>query len=272
MFPCDIITIEDLTVRRSKRRQQQQPRQKHHPTSSRASHVTEKPIENTSGLKILQHLYDSLSILDTIHAPETTTSTDTLFQPANRQQQQPIQSKRQAMTFVEKTELLLSLRPRAENVPQITKSFLRRHAVTMETLCRIGVPVTDLWNAGIVRCYDDLLDLDFKLRDLTVEPTCFSVNHMYTLFKLTARDLNVTVVDLLECNFSPADLMNMAFSLATTIDEGGIHARHLAQLKYSPQDLRLLGVDASHLARLGINAKTAYSLMGWSPTQLNVFK
>jgi hypothetical protein len=280
MFPCHLVTTSDLTVRRRRRRKAPTNGNKTVTTKRPGNQRTrmEQPLEQTAGLKILTHLYDKLSITDTIYQPEPVQlPVDTFFQGDGsrrqppRQQQQSLQQ-RQELTLLEKTELLLKLRPVPENIPQITKSFLRRWGLTMRTLCELGVALTDLYKAGIVQCYQDLLDLDFRLRDLTIDSACLSPNHMYTLFQMTGRDLNITVVDLLECRFTAAELTNMDFSLPHMIEANGIKAQHLRLLGYTPQDLRLLGVDGQHLKQLGITDRTAYQLMGWAPTQVNVFK
>ena len=298
MFPCELLPNTALIVRTRKiHKQNRKPDERHHSnkaynsvTTTRTTSVDQE-LEESSGLAILKYLYDKYSFFDDIPRFESTPSTlaiDSYFQGGYGGGIQQHQTKNDkcvtsgVMSMGEKVAFLQSVKPVRENIPRITLQFLAKHHFTIAILVReCGVPMANLKKAGILTSLADLMALDFQLTDLTnltgnIE--CFNVGHLKQLFKTNAAKLRdegpgFDLLLLIECQFAPADLEMLEFSLPQLIEDGGVAPRYFAQLPYSPETLITMGLDRTHLRMLGLSsANAAQAIMGWTPRQFNLFQ
>lgn len=282
MYPSDLVPISLLTSKRvcaspvpttinleSKNSPHLPSLAPNSPLMPRSSRTE---LNENSGIAILDYVFNGHSLLaepntteDPLYRHNAPTPTDTFFALPTFQQKES--------SLLDRGKALLNLWPSSQNARAIDKGFLMHHGLTIEGLikhCR--VPIIDLWEAGIVLDYNDLCDLQFKPSDLTVARELFNVNHIMQFFKQNARTLELDIVQLAQCRFSPAELSALEFSLPDMIeckndwkDSDGIRARHLKALGYSLRDLVTLGVTRLHLNKLGLYTAQEMREMGWDP-------
>ena len=276
MFPCDVLPTSELRIEL----QQKNIASTSTGGSGSSPLLTVRPvsvplpstfqpqqIEESSGLAILNYLYDREKLFEARqHLPITVEPyADSFlgFMKRNTSISSSSNNNREPGLF-ERAGLIASLYPSKTNLAQINKRFLMQHQMTINELLTVcEVPITDLWKAGITRCYRDLQDLKFQMRDLTVNKECFKADHMVQLFQMNARTLAIDLEDLLVCKFTPAELVTLQFSLPDMIEQGQIRAQHLKPIGYSLEDLILLGFSREHLKMLNIGPQLARDLR-WS--------
>jgi hypothetical protein len=135
--------------------------------------------------------------------------------------------------------------------------------------------MTDLKLADIITTFKDLKDLNFKPSDLVIDRTLFDVNKMDILFKTYYKSsknkdgITMTVVDLLENNFTSFELRTLRFPLDDFIENGKINSKQLLQLNFKLDELESLGFTKTHLKILNITSKDAIDTFKWSKKQLN---
>ena len=174
-------------------------------------------------------------------------------------------------TLIEKGISLLNLYPKKDNIRFIDKMFLVRHGLSITVLiteCKVGI--TNLKAAGILSTYQDLCDLGFSLKDLVIDRELFGVNHIVQLYDMDATSLGIHVHNLIECRFSPAELMTLGLSIPDMIEEKGITARHIHLIGYSLANLRQLGVTKEHMRQLGITYPMAVNVFKWDHREWNM--
>ncbi len=158
--------------------------------------------------------------------------------------------------------------------PPLTLDVLVANRVSLYALlteCRVSV--TNLHAAGILRSFDDLLALKFKVKDLVRKRELFDAGKLPMLFNVTFQSMRqqgclFRLRDLHECGFFPGELETLGVSLDTMICEDHVTADQLIELNWSLDDLQRLGFGVEHLDQLKITQKLALAPFpvgfGWS--------
>ena len=79
----------------------------------------------------------------------------------------------------------------------INKEVLKNNDITIEVLiteCRVSI--TDLYVAGILTHFDDLIELGFKATDLMLNTELFSCSSLVRLFKVNHDDMKLKRVEI----------------------------------------------------------------------------
>jgi hypothetical protein len=158
------------------------------------------------------------------------------------------------------------------NMKNINKEVLINNGITISNLiedCRVSI--TDLYVAGILTSFDDLIDLGFKPTDLTLNTELFNCASLVRLFKVNHNDMKAKRVEidleaLMVGGFCSNDLEVIKFSIAPMIESGHIANKQLWALKYSFNDLLSLGLNKAHVSKLDISARRAVKRVedgGW---------
>lgn len=304
LFPCDIISNNQLEVKFTIKKKKQQAKTTSIPISIPTTITSTTSIQSknktntclldtTSGIAILKHIYDGLSLFDNEQTPISLSSNTRGYLPNHVNDTSYIsdsfvalplssndtrkRNKQEDMNLIEKGKILFNLRPVEENIKYINKNLLMKYNVTINVLIKVcEVPITNLKIAGIINNFDDLCDLGFQLSDLTWNGNreLFNVGHIQQIFNMNytsikSSRLGFDLEDLIHSKFAPAELITLEFSLADMIEEGGISARHFLLLEYRPNELSKLGLSKQHLKKLNININYAVSTLKWSPKEFN---
>jgi len=150
------------------------------------------------------------------------------------------------------------------NGKMINKEVLIENNITVEVLVgKIGVSITDFYVANILTTFDDLVEIGFKLTDLTLDRDYFSCDVLKTLYRVNCNDMkarwNITfdLETLMLGHFYTGELYALDFSIDSLIMSGGIARAQLRNLNYSVEGLKSIGFTKTHLDKLGIKAKRA---------------
>lgn len=171
--------------------------------------------------------------------------------------------------------------------PPLTLEILMLNNVSVRALidvCR--VPMTNLYDAGVVSSFRDLQDLHFHPRDLLRKRELFQASALPQLFKtsfsgMRSQNCAFGLGDLKEqvfkatkgrrerkAKFYSSELEALSVSLDSIIREDAVTARDLIELNYELPDLERLGFEREHLTLLGITRKQALEPwpagFGWS--------
>lgn len=152
----------------------------------------------------------------------------------------------------------------------ITLDWLLARNVTLRDLLRAAppIPITDLFRAHIVQKLGDLVALGFVASDLTLNRTCFNVNHATQLFHVDYETLNAdertggfdfTTVLTADPRFTCDELLTLGVTADRLLgcDDPAFPRRHfdaklLSAVSLSPADWHALGLEARHLIALGV--------------------
>jgi hypothetical protein len=155
----------------------------------------------------------------------------------------------------------------------INRDFLCQERVTIKKLItKCKVPISELYNAHITRTFDDLVSLGFRVRDLTLDREKLKADIFVSLFNthydIIRERIGFTIADLIQAQFTCAELETLKFTFAPMIENGGIGKDHLKTLNFSLNDLIKRGLKRSHILRLKITEKEAllsldYGGFGW---------
>lgn len=231
-------------------------------------------LDEKTGLAILTYLYNSKSLFGDDDTGDDDDD-DAYYNNNNRGSSSfiPLPQKKkgyESVSIVQKTKALYNLYPRVDNIRFIDRWFLIKHGLTLYILLtECQVEITNLKKAGIVATFDDLLEIDFQITDLVVNRELFNVGHIVQLYGMDATTLKLGIEDLIECQFKPAELLTLQFSLPDMIENDGMRGRHLQTLGYDLQSLILLGLNKKHLRKLGVTLPIAVSRLGWSFKEVN---
>lgn len=169
---------------------------------------------------------------------------------------------------------------------EITLPWLVEHHVTLRDLLtssELRMSMTDLFSAGIVRTFDDLVRLGFHATDLTVNRVAFSCTHFvqlfggdYGLLSKSERSGGFSVLTLLEANppFTCGELQTLNVTAKDLIldDDGnalaGFRFTTLATMHLTPSDWAALGLDARHLLQYKVTPALVKNKMGWDPVDV----
>ena len=171
--------------------------------------------------------------------------------------------------------------------PPLTLEILILNNVSVRALidvCRI--PMTNLYDAGIVTSFRDLQDLHFHPRDLLRKRELFQASALPQLFKtsfsgMRSQNCAFSLADLKEqvfkgskarrerkAKFYSSELEALSVSLDSIIREDAVSVQDLIGLNYDLADLERLGFEREHLTLLGITRKQALEPwpagFGWS--------
>lgn len=164
------------------------------------------------------------------------------------------------------------------NLLRVDKALLLEHGLTVRILIeRCQVKISDLYFAGIVTTFHDLLQLGFTAEDLKRDRMLFNCQMLKERYLVNAAALERYGVDfnvVREPHFYPQELLVMEFSLGAQIDQGYISREALRQLNYEMSDLISLGFEQRHLKRLKITRAMAKDAQpkgfGWTDQELNL--
>lgn len=265
MHPCLIVPTSELSIGNKTRPPSSQPIPIVAPSIIVSQpHHNHRLLDEKTGLAILTYVYDRKSLFydddDDEREDEAVPSFFVL----------PGKKTTNEQSFIEKSKTLINLYPRKDNIRFIDKWFLLKHKLTIAILLsECKVEISNLRIAGIVTTFDDLLELGFRLSDLVINRELFNVGHIVQLFGMTAETLNITLQDLLECLFLPAELATLQFSLPLYIEENDVRGCHIQRLGYDLKSLVQLGIQKKHLKILGITYPIALNTMKWHPKEVN---
>lgn len=169
------------------------------------------------------------------------------------------------------------------NVKLITKSWLIENGYTVrELMLECDVKISELFAAGIICTYGDLLQLKFTMNDLKLNCArnlLFLCSDLKQLFGVTAQVLasagkGINIFE--EPHFYAQELVVLDYSLGETVEAKAINRDLLRSLNYAPSDLYELKLRKTHLKQLKISkerALTPYEKggLGWNETEWNMF-
>ena len=210
-------------------------------------------------------------------------------QTATQTQQQPTKARTlvgQGVTLVKGALDAIGLAALTPD-PPLTLEILLANNVSVRALidsCR--VPITNLYDAGIVTSFKDLQDLHFHPRDLLRKRELFQASALPQLFKtsfsgMRSQGCAFSLDDLTEQHFKPngtrrerkakflsSELHALSVSLDTIIREDRVSMQQLIDINYSLDELEALGFEREHLQLLDITRKQALEPwpagFGWS--------
>lgn len=163
------------------------------------------------------------------------------------------------------------------NIREITKEVLKENDMTIEiiiTECQVSI--TNLYAANILTSFNDLLYLDFKLTDLTLNRELFRCETLKSLFKVNCkkmrkRGITFDLESLMIRPFYTSELEMLGFSIDSLIQSGGIARNQLRSLNYSLEGLISIGFKKEHIEKLKISKKSATrpqpNGFGWSESE-----
>lgn len=266
MHPCLIVPTSDLTIGPTKSSVSQPIAIPIVATPNIIISPVQRTLDEKTGLAILTYVYDNKSLFydeddedDRPAIPESS-----FFGLPSKKKSANERS------LIEKGKTLMNLYPRKDNIRFIDKWFLMKHKLTVEILIsECKVEITNLKRAGILSTFEDLCEVGFRLKDLVLDRELFNVGHIVQLYGMDANSLDLTLEDLLECHFIPAELLTLQFSLPDMIENTGICGRHVQRLGYDLQSLIQLGLTKKHLKKLGITYPIAVNVMKWDPKEVS---
>lgn len=163
-------------------------------------------------------------------------------------------------------------------VANMRKSDLMEYRLTLRILIQdCAIPIANLHKAGILRTFDDLVDLGFKVGDLTLDRTRFNVNHFVQLFNsnfdtlIKYRDIVAfDIYTLVKAGFHGWELQSLSFSFDEYIKHKFMTKRHFKEvidghkIPYTLTEMTsTLGLTNEGLERLKISPRDAKDY-GWS--------
>jgi hypothetical protein len=164
------------------------------------------------------------------------------------------------------------------NLLRVDKPLLIEHGLTVRILveqCR--VKISDLYFAGIVTTFQDLVQLGFTPEDLKRDRILFNCQMLKERYLVNASALERAGIDfnvVREPHFYPQELMVMEFSLGEQIDQGFISRDALRCLNYAMADLVALGFSKHHLKKLKITKAMATDAQpngfGWTDQDMHL--
>ena len=159
----------------------------------------------------------------------------------------------------------------------VTFAWLREHDVTLEDLIVIcNIPVTDLYQAHIVRTVEDLQQLGFAMPMLTANRMCLNVQQMSMCFHIHSAHPLVTSMNLSilfeAANryqpFTADELLTLGVTADSLLADMSHDAdpRALGLCGLSASDWLALGLDAERIRTIRLTASQCRSLGdGWRP-------
>lgn len=155
--------------------------------------------------------------------------------------------------------------------PPITLEMLVLNKVSVRALieeCR--VPITELVQAGVLRTFQDLRELHFRVPDLLRKRELFQAGTLVQLFHTRFVDMRAAgcqfgLAELKptldrkgrERKFYPGELETLGVSLDPMIREDQVSAAQLIDLNCELDELLAIGFERAHLELLGITRKQA---------------
>lgn len=166
------------------------------------------------------------------------------------------------------------------NLLRIDKTLLIENGMTLRVLideCR--VKIKDLYFAGILTSFADLVQLGFTPEDLKRDRILFDCQTLRERFGATAELLErhgLTLNIVKEPPFYPQELIILEFPLGEHIEQGYVSRDALRQLDYAMADLVSLGFAWRHLKKLKITREMAQAQQpkgfGWTKADLDLLK
>ena len=162
----------------------------------------------------------------------------------------------------------------------LTKACLFVNSLTIEILVtECQVDIVDMKKSGAFPEFKDLIDLDFKMTDLFLNPDLLSVSKLVIAYKVTypmlkkEPSIRFSVVDLLECEFYPSDLELLKFKFGTFFEGNpkAITKEQLKKLKFSLGDLMTLGFTKEHQKMMSISDREALNAYHWDKELYKIF-
>lgn len=158
-----------------------------------------------------------------------------------------------------------------DEIRRINKSYLINHGVTVENLiCDCKVDLRELRKCHIITNLDDLLDLGFKLSDMTIDRKIFNVTTAVTFFDVTYsrlrdyNDFDLGIFNIINSHFYAAELCTLGYHIDYMIVNNYIRKKDLLELNFELSDLVLLGFNAVHIKILGISQREAINTFEWN--------
>jgi hypothetical protein len=160
------------------------------------------------------------------------------------------------------------------NIKFITRELLTQNHITIGDLIRgcHTLSISDLRAAHLILSFDDLLQLDFKMSDIKIDPQRFAVSHLVTFFKVNYKQLRANerikfgYMDLYECQFDVNELHTLSFSFEHLILRKALNKQQLLTLsKYSLADLMSLHFTLKAFRSLQITQDEALKHFKWAP-------
>ncbi len=166
-----------------------------------------------------------------------------------------------------------------ENIKKIDKKFLLSNKVTIKNLiedCHVS-PIK-LKYARILTTFEDLIDLDFQLTDLTIgDRRLFNADKLVTFFNADYRYMrdhkrfSFSVAEIKEVNFYPTELSTLGFDFSELVDEKMINRQDLRELNFTFEGFKLLGLTRQHAVSLSISKNFALTKLKWTVEECDVF-
>jgi hypothetical protein len=158
-----------------------------------------------------------------------------------------------------------------DEIRRINKSYLINHGVTVENLiCDCKVDLRELWKCHIITDLDDLLDLGFKLSDMTIDRKIFNATTAVTFFDVTYdrlrdyNDFDLGIFNIINSHFYAAELYTLGYHIDHMIVNNYIRKKDLLELDFELSDLVLLGFNTNHIKKLGISQREAINIFEWN--------
>jgi hypothetical protein len=163
-------------------------------------------------------------------------------------------------------------------VAGMKKTDLMEYGITIRCLIEdCGIPIANLHKSGLLRTFDDLVDLEFELSDLTIDRTLFNVNHLVQLFycnydtlveysNMKDTTLDFSIHELIKTDLHCWELQALSFSFDDYIEQKFMSKRHFGKdygLSYTLAEMSsVLGLTNQGLERLKVTQKDAKEY-GW---------
>lgn len=170
--------------------------------------------------------------------------------------------------------------PTVRNNKLLTKTCLFVNGLTIEILVsECLVDIVDMKKSGAFPEFRDLVHLNFKMTDLDLNPDLLSVSKLVIAYKVTYSMLKkeptilFSVVDLLQCQFYSSDLELLKFNFSTFFEGNSkaITKQQLKDLKFSLEDLQVLGFTKDHQKLLNISDREATKAFHWDKEVYSYF-
>jgi hypothetical protein len=168
---------------------------------------------------------------------------------------------------------------------EVSLRWLVDNGVTLRDILTapdLRMTMTDLFSAGIVRTFHDLLQLRFRAEELTLNRAAFGCTHFVQLFggsyqMLLHSELSggFSIENMMQANppFTCGELQTLGVTARDLIltDDGrpldGFKISTLGFLSLTPQDWAALGLEAHHLEAYKLTPAAAKRI-GWDPYEV----
>ncbi len=160
----------------------------------------------------------------------------------------------------------------------ISKKLLMKNKISIRKLIKkFNISICDLKLSDIITCFQDLIDLNFNLRDLVENRSLFNVNHLsmicddtVTCDTMEMYGITINRSNLLECRFTPSELSTLQYDFIGNFipnngDEPVITRDDIRDLSYSLDDcINLLLITKKDIIKLNISSRYLVRQLKWN--------